>query len=217
MAEDFNKIRSYVPLIQKWEEFLAATGHDSLDHFAVWLLGNRQQKRQEKGALNDKALGAYFDGTTDRHGYGYRSSEAAYLVWRLNKFVRFYTKPIFQETNLTGQDDFAVLAHLDYRPDCPKGEAIQANVIDATTGIDLIRRLIKQGLVAERPNPADKREKLISLTPTGRDTLHEIYRRFARIQDLLVDLSREEREALILTLKSLDDFHTKNHDSLVKV
>lgn len=216
MSEESETAHSYVPLIQKWEEFLAATGNDSLDHFAVWLLGSRKQERQEKSALNDPALGAYFDGTTDQHGYGYRSSEAAYLVWRLNKFVRFYTKPIFQDTGLTGQDDFAVLAHLDYRPECPKKEAIQANVIDATTGIDIIRRLIKQGLIAERANPADKREKLISLTPTGRDTLGEIYRRFASIQDLLVDLSREEREELILTLKSLDDFHTKNHESLAK-
>ncbi|WP_375448363.1 MarR family winged helix-turn-helix transcriptional regulator [uncultured Fibrella sp.] len=207
---------SYVPLIQQWEEYIRATGNRSLDHFGLWLLSSRQQERQDKPALNDPALARYFKGNTDQHGYGYRSSEAAYLIWRLNKFVRFYTKPIFQEMGLSGQDDFALLAHLDYQPDCPKKEAIQANIIDATTGIEIIRRLVKQGLVAERPNPADKREKLITLTPVGRDTLHETYRRFAAIQDLLVDLSQQERDELMATLKSLDEFHTTNHSNLIR-
>jgi len=68
----------------------------------------------------------------------------------------------------------------------------------------------------EKPNAHDMREKLISITQKGKHTLYRIYEGFQHIQDVMVDLSVEEREKLISILKALDEFHTKNHANIIK-
>lgn len=83
------------------------------------------------------------------------------------------------------------------------------NLIDLTTGVDVIRRLVNKKLLKEKVNKSDRRERLISLTPQGKKTLGQVLQGFAGIQDVLADLSVEERQQLVAMLKSLDAFHSK--------
>lgn len=209
---EIQKNISYVPLIALWEEYLSDTGKADVVKFAVWV----QQRHTMSGVISKQVepLGAYFDQQTATHNYSQRSSEAAVTLWRLSKFIRYYTRPVLAENGLAGQDDFAILAHVDYRKSCSKKEAISANIIELTTGVEIIRRLIKQGLLTERPNPADGRERLISLTKSGQAKLYAIYKGFVNIQDVLADLDAAQREHLFTILKSLDDFHTRNYGEL---
>ncbi len=133
---------SYIPLITLWEEYIASTENADVEHFALWVL----EKRRSSETVQDTqiSLEEYFDRQTASHYYSQRSSEAAFMLWRLSKFVRFYTRPVLLEHGLASQDDFAILAHVDYRKNCSKKEAIEANIIDLTTGIEIIKRLIKQ-------------------------------------------------------------------------
>lgn len=202
---------SYLPLIEQWETYLAGGEGGSLEHFALWLLKNRQQSRQAAPALSDTELQTYFNQNTAADGFGYLSSEAAYMIGRLYKFVRLYTKPVFQAAGLSSQDEFGILAHTDFSGECTKKSAIDDNLLDTTTGIDAIRRLVKKGLLKEKINPKDRRERLISITPAGKKVLSSIYQGLAGIQDVLADLSSEERQQLVGLLRSLDGFHTKLH------
>lgn len=205
---------SYVPLIKLWEEYLAVAKQPDVENFAKWIL----ERQRKSGGLQkkDEPLNAYFNQQTETHSYAPRSSEVAFILWRLSKFIRYYTRPVLAENGLAGQDDFAILAHVDYKKSCSKKEAISANIIELTTGVEIIRRLIKQGLLTERSNPADGRERLISLTKAGQAKLYTIYQGFAHIQDVMADLTGPEREHLFIILKSLDDFHTRNYDDLAR-
>ncbi len=201
---------SYLPLITEWENYMEISKKADIEDFAYWLL-----KKEKKEIRNDeKALDLYFDGNTEEHNYSYKSSEAAFLLWRLGKFIRYYTKPILLENGLASQDDFAILSHIDYKKSCSKREAIEANIIESTTGIEIIKRLIKQGLVSEKLNNDDKRQKIIALTKLGKEKLYSIYVGFSKIQDVMAEMNVEQRENLIQTLKSLDSFHTKNIELL---
>ncbi len=203
---------SYLPLITAWENYIAISQKADVKDFAHWLL-KKDNNSTQKGK---KALDHYFDHNTEEHNYAHKSSEAAFLIWRLGKFIRYYTKPILLENGLAGQDDFAILSHIDYKKSCSKREAIEANIIDSTTGIEIIKRLIKQGLVSEKMNKADKRQKIITLTRLGKEKLNGVYVGFSKIQDVMAEMHIEQREILIKTLASLDAFHTKNVELLSK-
>lgn len=200
---------SYLPLIIEWENYLTISKKADITDFAFWLLA--KGKVEEKNEEAD--LEVYFDKNSEAHHYAYKSSDAAFLVWRLSKFIRYYTKPVLLENELASQDDFAILAHIDYRKSCSKKEAIDANMIDSTTGIEIIKRLVNQGLVSEKINQDDKRQKLVSLTENGRQKLYNIFIGFSKIPDVMAELNIEQRELLIQTLKNLDSYHTKNIDS----
>ncbi|MBC7867820.1 MAG: winged helix-turn-helix transcriptional regulator [Gloeobacteraceae cyanobacterium ES-bin-316] len=197
---------SYLPLIESWEQYLSTGGMPNVPDFAAWVTGS-----SGKGKGDNIELEAYFDVQSATHQYAYRSSEAAFILWRLSKFIRFYTRPVLAANGLTSQDEFAILAHVDYMQRCSKKEAIEANIIELSTGVEIIKRLIRHGMLSEKPNKDDKRERLISLTAAGKRTLYAIYQGFTGIQDLMADLSAGEREHLYTILKGLDDFHTKNH------
>lgn len=197
---------SYIPLISTWEDYLAISKSPAITDFAMWIL---KQKKPE--VANDQlGLDTYVKSKTEEHNYAYKSSDAAILLWRMSKFIRYYTKPVLLENGLASQDDFGILAHIDYKKSCSKGEAIEANIIDATTGIEIIKRLIKQGLVSEKHNKDDKRQRIISLTKAGKEKLYKIYMGFSKIQDVMADLNVQQREILIQTLEKLDLFHTQN-------
>lgn len=201
---------SYIPLIEQWENYIKISKKPDVQDFAYWLLNKEKQENQN----DDTTLSQYFDSNTNEHKYPYKSSDAAFLLWRLGKFIRYYTKPILLENGLASQDDFAILAHIDYRNYCSKKEAIEANIIDSTTGIEIIKRLVKQGLISEKLNNDDKRQKIVSLTASGKEKLYNIYVGFSKIQDVMAEMNVQEREILIQTLKNLDSFHTKNLEIL---
>lgn len=129
---------------------------------------------------------------------------------RLNRFVRLCTKPLFQAAGLGSLDEFAILAQVDYLGECTKKTAIEENLIDLTTGIDAVRRLVKKKLLKEKVNKNDRRERLIPLTPQGKKIIGQVYQGFAGIQDVLADLSEEECSQLVGLQKSLDGFHSRN-------
>lgn len=205
---------SYLPLIELWEQYLATAPNGDVAHFAVWVLD--QKRKNETVPQTKEPLNTYIDQQTDIHEFPGYSPEAAIMLWRLSKFIRFYTRPVLLQNGLASQDDFAILAHVDHLKSCSKKEAIEANIIDPTTGIEIIRRLIKQGLLTERPNETDKRERLISLTGAGQKMLYNIFVGFSGIQDVMAHLNMAEREHLITVLRSLDDFHTKQHAQLLR-
>nr|MBI1228795.1 winged helix DNA-binding protein [Cytophagales bacterium] len=207
-----NREHSYLPLIEEWENYLTISNNADVKDFAFWIQEKEKRKKQEE----ELRLNEYFDANAQKHEYGYKSSEAAFLIWRLGKFIRFYTKPILLENGLASQDDFAILAEVDYRKSCVKREAIEANIIETSTGIEIIKRLINQSLISEKVNTKDKREKLISLTKKGKEVLYRIYSGFSGIQDLMAEMNIEQRELLIGTLKVLDTFHTKNLEMITK-
>lgn len=206
-----NTTTSYLPLIEAWEHYLSTGGLSSVEGFAAWVNSKNSPVRQKD---ESRELETYFEEQTATYQYAQRSSEAAFLLWRLNKFIRFYTRPVLTANGLTSQDEFAILAHVDYLKSCSKKEAIEANIIDISTGVEIIKRLIRQGLLSEKPNKEDKRERLISLTAAGKKTLYSIYQGFTGIQDVMADLSAAEREHFYSVLKVLDHFHTTNLEQL---
>lgn len=200
-------MRSYLELITEWETFLKELPEGSLEDFAHFLL---RPAEKANSVDIDPSLKEYFDKNTEQYNYQDHNSEASFLIWRLNKFLKNYTKSVFDTLQLNNQDEFAVLAHVDYLKECTKKTAVQDNLIDMSTGIDMIKRLINRGLLIDRPNPSDKRERLVRLSDKGRELLYKTYEGFNHVQNILVSMSVEEKSQFVSTLKKLDVYHTRH-------
>lgn len=68
----------------------------------------------------------------------------------------------------------------------PKTEIISLNVLlEPTTGIDILNRMIKAGLLSETQNEEDRRVRLIELTQKGKATFKKADRLVRQVADLL--------------------------------
>jgi DNA-binding MarR family transcriptional regulator/GNAT superfamily N-acetyltransferase len=69
----------------------------------------------------------------------------------------------------------------------------------------LLRQLEDEGLVAITPDPADRRRRLVDVTPAGRRRWHELEERSeARARQLVAPLSARQRERLAVALTEAD-------------
>lgn len=199
------EINEIIELLKKWGEFKSSNRNEGIQEFGFWLVGsgNEPQRASSSPMLKTgKAL-------TDEYS-GEVQFMASYFITRMSKFIKIYTKEIFSEHGLTGSDDFSFLALID-KMDMPnKKELCEANITEVTTGLDIIRKLIKKGFVEEVSDVTDKRAKRLMITEKGRETSNQIYKRLSKLsEDVLGDLNGEERTIIIRFLERLNTYHTQ--------
>ena len=105
-------------------------------------------------------------------------------------------------------EDFTYLFRLMDYPSLTKMQLIDKNAHEKQTGIEIIKRLVRNGLLDERPDETDKRSTRVSVTEKGR----EVFLR--SMQDITVmsrvmcgQLQPDEKVSLLALLKKLNTFH----------
>jgi DNA-binding MarR family transcriptional regulator len=74
--------------------------------------------------------------------------------------------------------------------------------VDRTVMTYLLDDLERAGLIARRPDPADRRARRVVITPAGQETLSALQDRMAAVNDhVLVGLPPEERAAFRVALQ----------------
>lgn len=131
----------------------------------------------------------------------------------LYRYVKHYSKYVFQNSSIKSIEEFSILITVLQHTSVTKSELIKKNVLEKTTGIEIINRLIKQGYLIQSNNPNDQRSQIIQLTESGKI---QIYQSFDGMNDLsnisTGKLTEEEKYKLATILKKLDDFHYINHN-----
>ncbi|MDX9790196.1 MAG: MarR family winged helix-turn-helix transcriptional regulator [Candidatus Kapabacteria bacterium] len=198
-------IEEIILLLQKWSEFKTGDSNGSIDEFGLWLLQDSREKINIKQVSIIKRNETNAD---DEYSYDMQFL-ASYFLTRIGKFIKLYSKNIYTDYGLSGSDDFSFLALIDKMDNPNKKEICTANITELTTGYDIIRKLLKMKYIIEVQDNNDKRAKKISITQAGRDVVSIIYNRMRRIQeDILGDLSNEERVIMIRFLERLNTYHT---------
>lgn len=91
----------------------------------------------------------------------------AFKVMFLNKELKKQTKTMLSKSSISSIDEYSFLLHLDYQESFRKMEIIELHNLEAPTGIEIIKRLLKHGLIEEFPDQEDKRARRIKLTKKG--------------------------------------------------
>ncbi|MGH3353956.1 MAG: MarR family winged helix-turn-helix transcriptional regulator [Nocardioides sp.] len=131
--------------------------------------------------------------------------ELGFLLSRLMREVMAREKPILDAAGLE-MWDYAVLTAL------AESDAPTQAQLAATTGRDKTRlignldRLEAQGMVERRPDPTDRRNRIVSLTPAGTRVLDGCRRAIGAMEvELLDDLDPSDRAAFERALTALAD------------
>lgn len=129
------------------------------------------------------------------------------IGFRLRLALQRHTAIFFAHMDLgLTQTQYAVLARLWESGESSQNELGRSAAIDSATIWGVVQRLQTAGLVATKAHPSDKRRRMISLTPLGRETMDAAIAKAQRSnEETLAPLSTTERKALIALLSKLSD------------
>ncbi len=185
------KTSSVVPLLEKWEAFTEQNPQKDIYEFAHWLLSSRREEFKEPVAVREND----------------NSSRVAILITRLQKYLALYIKPAIRELGFTKEHEYNFLYQVGKMTKPNKNDLSKENMVEFSTGRDIIRRLIAKNLIAEKTDPEDKRASLLALTPRGRKMLEKSFEMIGdSFTDFLGDLTTREQVNLISLLTRLNNY-----------
>lgn len=192
-------------LITNFFAFDAEMGNNeeySIDEFIGYLnaksgspeLAMREISGENKGWFKDE--------------YRNTTSDISILIVLMNHYAKWYIKKVLRESHLQTPDEFSFLITLMTYDSLSKSELITKQVMEKTSGSEVIRRLIKRGLIVESADENDKRSVRVSITKSGREEIFRILPLMSSVTKIVVgNLSSEEIKTLSYLLKKLDYFH----------
>jgi DNA-binding MarR family transcriptional regulator len=140
--------------------------------------------------------------------YKNSSRDISILIVLMNRYAKWYIKKVLKDSHLSTPDEFSFLITLMTYDSLSKSELITKQVMEKTSGTEIIRRLIKRGMIVESADENDKRSIRVSITSSGREELLSILPHMSSVSKIVVgNLSSEEIRTLSYLLKKLDYFH----------
>jgi MarR family transcriptional regulator, lower aerobic nicotinate degradation pathway regulator len=178
-------------LLERYLHEKEAQDEPWLTDFASWLSFIRSDEQNEG---EDKHNGAeYIDVMIGMQ-----------LISTSNK-VRTRLNTFIADSPFSSFLDYQFLFVLKEHGRMTKSELIYAHHMEISSGIEVVKRLLKQNWIYEEPNPDDRRSKLITVTREGEELLsrysasaREIYTSFSR------DLDYPRKRAVLQLLNLLN-------------
>ena len=126
----------------------------------------------------------------------------------LYRYARLQAKTAIANTEFSTPDDFIYLINLTTFGSLTKTALIKLNVHEKSAGIQIVNRLINNGLVAQTETEVDKRNRMIHITGKGTQVLKESMENIRQASKNVTEpLSEQEKMDLIRLLTKLEDFH----------
>jgi DNA-binding MarR family transcriptional regulator len=228
--------RSVIPLLSAWEKYANENPDGDLTGFANWVIANDPASAQPQNQPQPPIQGppptpretptqaqpqtrpltppaatpeippisAALDDT----------ARGALLIARNHRILRLLSKPVIKDLGFTKDVEFSAVVHVAIMDHPNKKELCRELLIENSTGVEITRRLARKGLIAERPDPDDRRSALLSITDKGRKILEQGYYRLAPIHTSFLDaLDKEEKGLLVRLLARINTFHSDRINS----
>ncbi|MEA5141090.1 MarR family winged helix-turn-helix transcriptional regulator [Arcicella rigui] len=136
------------------------------------------------------------------------NSDVSILITLLFRYAKGYIKKALQNSSIQTVDEFAFLITLMTHDSLTKTELVNKQIMEKTSGVDVIKRLINQNLIQEFSDKNDKRSIRVIITPQGKEELEKVLPEMAKVSKIVVgNLTNPEINTLSYLLKKLDFFH----------
>jgi MarR family transcriptional regulator, organic hydroperoxide resistance regulator len=126
----------------------------------------------------------------------------------LHRYSKFYLKKVLKDSLLQTIDEYSYLICLYYSEGLTKTVLSNLNVMEKTSGNEVIRRLLKSHLIRQQQDVADKRSMRVTITEQGKAEIKKI---FPKLNTAAVILSGPlpdgEKASLDRSLSALCDYH----------
>ncbi|MBO9730874.1 MAG: MarR family transcriptional regulator [Chitinophaga sp.] len=123
------------------------------------------------------------------------------LVGQASQLHTTYARMAIKEIPGIELEWFYLLNVIHMKKAPKKSDAISLSHMEQSTGIDILNRMKKKGLIVEKEDPTDKRARLVSLTEKGKALMVQIGFYLYKVSYLLYhDIKEEEKKQLIQIL-----------------
>lgn len=127
------------------------------------------------------------------------------LLHRIGKLIHIFAENAIQSTGLGSFEEFLILNAVFALKTPNKHEAISANLLEYSTGINIIRRLIARKLLADKPGQIDKRSRQLTITRTGEGILQKCYKRLGVANEMILEkMDKQNRHLAIHILQDTE-------------
>jgi len=202
MQTKYLLIKQLIDKVAEYEQHLDSTTQMSLESFTNYL--NNPSSNSE---IKKRNLAGPLEMATQEKG-NKQETTIAILVTFIYRYAKLYAKKVLQNSAITTLDDFSYLIMLLTHESLSKTELIQKNVHEKTTGMEIIKRLIKHGHVSQFDNKQDKRSQRVAITENGKRAIFSILHQLEDVSTIMTgNLTELEKNSLNSILKKLDHFH----------
>jgi DNA-binding MarR family transcriptional regulator len=140
--------------------------------------------------------------------YSSATRDISILIVMMNRYAKWYIKKVLRDSLLQTPDEFSFLISLMTYDSLSKSELITKQIMEKTSGTEIINRLVKRGMIFETADQNDKRSIRVSITRSGREEILRILPLMTNVTEIVVgNLGFEEINTLSYLLKKLDYFH----------
>lgn len=182
--------KQIVKLVTEWADFEEKHPNADIHSFCRYMLSRPDAKSTRPRAENIGHL--------------------ARIIGRLSSAYGLYHRAAMDGSKLPANDSFYYLNCLYQLGEVKKTELINYLFAETTTGMEGINKLVKAGLAKERPDPADGRAKLVSITDKGMRKLKECVPNAHKVNEMVFkQLSDDTISTVIQLLQSVEAMHSK--------
>ena len=195
------KIELIKQLLEYVEEFENKTDEVDLKEFSLYL---KEQVFDEKIKNHEISFNK-----EDYLNYkNYKEVEFSTLLTGLFRFAKHYLKKTFHNNSFKTIDEFGFLATLLKEESLLKNELISHHHLEISSGSEILKRLIKNKLIAEYQDKKDKRAKRVKITEKGRNEIISSFDEMYKVSKIIRgNISDEELIHALNVLNKLTYFH----------
>lgn len=205
-----NKYKIVKQLIDLWETYEEESKEEhNLLNFSEWMV----EQINEKTIVNSKI-------SKKREIYPHSEAEAFLnrlepksrfqeYILRIARLEEFYIRKYLIDLPLNSRLEYLFLYTVDSLEKARKTDLINIHLVEYTTGMDTIRRLIKNDLLNELPDEQDRRAKVLILTKEGEVVLKMANKRMDEARNMfLACISPNKWKKTLSVLNEIDEFHS---------
>lgn len=184
-----NKI---VELVNKWAEFEEKHPNSSIEDFCRYQLIHKRELENSQplvgGVVPNLSAGLLLK-----------------ILGRIHKINMSYASAALEGTGITQLEEFGLLLSIQQQKAPRKTEVVYLNLLELSSGSDMLSRLKKRGLIDEYVDEEDKRSKRLTLTPAGEQVIKQCKQRVAMVANMMMlDVEEDDQKLCIKLLKGVE-------------
>jgi len=187
------KLQDITQLLTLFEQYTQQHPKTNWKDFGYWLIEQQNIEVVDESQLN---------------------RDLGYYINRINRYSRYYSKQFLEHVIINSLDEFTFLTAIKILGTPSKSAVYDFTITELTTGQQMMRRLVKMGLVQEEQDLDDKRVKRVSLTLEGLATQEAAFEAIGKECNLKFgQLDHQSKHQLLDILKRLDQINQTIYQS----
>lgn len=139
-----------------------------------------------------------------------------FLLIMQSKHYKTYCKEALVDTEINSPDEYSFLYHLSLVDSFRKMELIHIHLLEAPSGIEVIKRLLKKGFIEEFDDKDDKRAKRVRISEKGSQETDKLTPKMKDVYSkMTAEMSLKEKTHVISFLAELNDYHSTPKDKRI--